>query len=71
MITDRVHNALLELQEEMTAHLLQTDLECIEDGLKEGVFIHPDDKKAYKKNIKAFKRVISFYTTNGGWNEQD
>ena len=38
---------------------LKDTLETLEFNLKDS-YVHPDDRKAYKKDIKAVKRVLDY-----------
>jgi hypothetical protein len=56
MITIEFNTAMLE---GFVRAWLKDTLETLEFNLKDS-YVHPDDQKEYKKNIKAVKRLLDY-----------
>jgi hypothetical protein len=58
------NNILLDIKAGMFIALLQMELKQNREFFRSSGYIHPDDKKMYKRNIGACKILLDYYGGN-------
>ena len=55
------NNMLLDIKAGVFVALLQMELKDSREFFRSSGYIHPDDKKMYKRNIAACKQLLNYY----------